>query len=132
MNPVTVLHEQGLKVTPVRKAILQILSGAKRPISCEEIFERLKGRHDLATVYRNLNTFSLKGLVARTDLGGERSCFEIRVGQKHRHHVVCTQCHAVTPISMCGLDPQMKAVKDLGFTKIEHRLEFYGRCKRCS
>lgn len=127
-----ILHDKGLKSTPVRKAILKILTDAKRPISCEEIFDRLKGGHDLATVYRSVNTFSDKGLVTRTDLGGERSCYELGIGHHHRHHVICTQCHTITPIEMCGLDHHMKAVKNLGFTEVRHRLEFYGRCKRCS
>ncbi len=132
MNLDQLLHDKGLKITPTRKAILKILEEADRPISCEEIFEALKERHDLATVYRNLNAFTEKGFVARTDLGGERACYEIKIGQKHRHHVVCTKCHKVTPLTMCGLALHMKAVKDLGFTEVQHRLEFYGHCKKCS
>lgn len=131
MNCDQVLHDRGLRITPIRKAILRILQEAKKPISCEEIFTRLKG-HDLATVYRNVNMFSDKGIVMRTDLGGERSCYELGIGHRHRHHVICTKCQTVTPLTMCGLDHHVKAVKDLGFTEVQHRLEFFGRCKRCS
>lgn len=129
---VGLLHDHGLKVTPVRVTIFKILKSSERPLSCEEIFALMKDPHDLATVYRNLNTFLAKGIVGRTDLGGGPSCFELRLGPQHRHHVVCTECHTVTPITMCGLDHHMKAVKNLGFTEVQHRLEFFGRCKRCS
>lgn len=131
------LREYRLKATPIRQELLKLLKTAAKPLSCEEILEQLQGSKsrkpvNLVTVYRNMNLFAQKGLVTRSDLGGDRSHFEICDRKVHRHLIICTECKQVTSLPMCGLEDHMRRVRQLGFEHVQHRLEFYGVCKKCS
>jgi Fur family transcriptional regulator, ferric uptake regulator len=94
------LKNHGLRRTPARATILQILTRAGRPLSHPEILKRHKGAgsFDRVTVYRTLETLVQAGLLHRiqgTD-GAWRYC-------RHRYdspgkcagnhiHFLCAQC----------------------------------------
>ena len=49
------LREKGLKNTPSRQAVLEVLAHTEEPLSAEEIYRRIlsgDGRVSLSTVYR--------------------------------------------------------------------------------
>ena len=62
--------EYGLKNTPSRQAVLEVLAAAQGPISAEEVYRRILSGGDghppavsLSTVYRTLATLTQKGLL---------------------------------------------------------------------
>jgi Fur family transcriptional regulator, ferric uptake regulator len=59
------LRAHGLRITGARRRVLEALFAAGEPVSAE----RLAGDGDVASVYRNLDTFESVGLVRHVHLG---------------------------------------------------------------
>src|SRR5262245_52036797 len=94
----TVLRRSGLRKTPVRVVVIDLLARSHRPLSVPQILSKLKGV-DTVTVYRTLNTFVRKKLVHRVR-GEDRSWLYAMGGAddvpQHLHpHFVCDNCGKV-------------------------------------
>jgi Fe2+ or Zn2+ uptake regulation protein len=66
------LRKAGLRKTPVRVAVLGVLSRQNRPMNVPQILAKMRGAVDTVTVYRTLHTFVRKKLVHRVR-GEDRS-----------------------------------------------------------
>lgn len=133
------LRSKGLKATPTRLKILNLLAKSKHPLAAKEIFNRLgaapgQGRFDTVTVYRNLTLFENAGLIAPIQLKDGSQAFELTVGANdhHHHHFVCEDCGNIEHLDLCGLDLPTKTLEKRGYKKIHHRLEFFGICPSCA
>ncbi len=133
------LRSKGMKATPTRLKILNLLANSKRPLAAKEIFNRLgaapgQGRFDTVTVYRNLSLFEKAALIASIQLKDGGLAFELTVGgnDHHHHHFVCEDCGTIEHIDLCGLDIPTRTLERRGYKKIHHRLEFFGICPKCA
>jgi Fur family ferric uptake transcriptional regulator len=72
-TPAALLRGAGLRRTPVRIGVLDVLAAAARPIGVAEVLERLPDHTDEVTVYRTLNTFTRERLVHRVRGGDDRT-----------------------------------------------------------
>jgi Fur family transcriptional regulator, ferric uptake regulator len=95
----TSVRAKGLRATPSRLAVLDLLRTAGAPLSHGDVADRLADRPwDRATIYRNLTDLAEAGLVRRTDVGDHVWRFEA-VTAAHapgvHPHFVCTGCGAV-------------------------------------
>lgn len=131
----TLLRDAGLKATPARLAVLNLLSMAKKPLSINDIKQDLK-RHssiDQATIYRIIKALEKKGLIKQVDFQHGHAHYELRT-HDHHHHVVCENCGKVADISKCDTtDIEKQALKISGFSKInDHSLELFGLCNKCA
>src|SRR5829696_280349 len=97
-----VLRAAGLRRTPVRAGVLEVLGAAGGPLAVPQILEHLPADTDAVTVYRTLNTFTRKKLVHR--VRGEDRTWRYALSPKasprlphpHPHpHFVCEACGAV-------------------------------------
>jgi Fur family transcriptional regulator, ferric uptake regulator len=88
----------GLRRTPVRVGVIDVLTKSSRPMSVPQILGRMKGV-DTVTVYRTLNTFVRKKLVHRVrgeDRGWLYAIGNSAVKPQHQHpHFVCDECGKV-------------------------------------
>lgn len=132
------VKEAGLKRTPTREAILRCLIGHHELLRIEEVVAEIQSRKmlqsadcDYSTVYRCLLKFEEAGLAVSTDLGDGVKRFELK-GPHHHHHVVCRVCKKVEPIDDCALTRTETQVQKMGYKQVDHRLEFFGICSRCS
>jgi Fur family transcriptional regulator, ferric uptake regulator len=92
------LRKAGLRRTPVRLGVLELLARSGRPMSVPQILAKLKGV-DTVTVYRTLGTFVGKRLVHRVR-GEDRTWMYAAGGAEgtpqHKHpHFVCDECGKV-------------------------------------
>jgi Fur family ferric uptake transcriptional regulator len=92
------IRARGLRATPSRIAVLELLRAEAAPMSHGDVADRL-GAHawDRATLYRNLTDLVEVGLARRTDVGDHVWRFEA-VTDDHdpaHPHFVCTECGAV-------------------------------------
>lgn len=133
------LRDCGLKNTPSRQAVLEVLAAAPGPVSAEEVYRRIlsgAGEHgrpvSLSTVYRTLATLTEKGLLLRSSGQDGALCYQLR-DSRHRHYLVCTGCGSTVPIRGCPLTALEEALgAETGFAITGHNLELYGLCPRCS
>ena len=92
------LAQQGLRTTPVRLAVLDILADAPRALRALEILEVLRAhrRVNKVTVYRILEDFTRRGLVRKLTLEGRVNHFELACEHHPPHpHFQCHSCHEV-------------------------------------
>lgn len=129
------LRDSGLRATPARIAVLDLLAVARQPSTHQEISERLDSRGiDKSTVFRALNDLTEAGLARRMELGDHVWRYEPTrpagldgvPGPQHPH-LLCVDCGAITCLNED--DVTLKIAKSVGV--IEDVL-LKGHCANCT
>jgi len=94
----SLVRARGLRATPSRLAVLELLRSRAAPMSHGDVADRLASQAwDRATIYRNLIDLAESGLLRRTDVGDHVWRFEA-VTDEHdasHPHFLCTECGTV-------------------------------------
>lgn len=94
------LKERGLRLTPQRRALIELLDGDTSHPRAEDIAARLAERMpgvSLSTVYKALHEFAGAGLVRELDLpGGMR----FDPDPSDHVHVVCERCGRIDDVEL--------------------------------
>ena len=124
------LRAAGLRVTPQRRAILEILEASDRPLSVEDIRQRLGERGSgVPTIYRNLQRFVEKAW-AEPILGPDQTMRFVRCRSGgHHHHLQCEACGRTVEVQACGVETSLHAPS--GFKVTRHHLQLFGLCPDC-
>ena len=126
----------GVRLTPIRRAVLAALYATHRPLGAYDIAEALaEGRGRLApiTIYRALDFLIAQGLVHRL---ASRNAF---VACPHGHasrdlvaFLICEACGGVDELSPAGLRRAVShLLQEQGFEPQLQVLEISGRCAHC-
>jgi Fur family transcriptional regulator, ferric uptake regulator len=106
----------GLRATPARLAILQMLRASPAPLTHAEVTQQVCSLGiDGATVFRNLNGMAQVGLLRRAELGDHVWRFEAIMDRDHdssHPHFLCVDCGAVTCLSEVKLTSGSQRVTD--------------------
>lgn len=123
------------RTTRQQLAILDVLTGAKRFFSAQQIHRILAGKNQevaLATVYRTLKTLSELGDVDVIFNEGE-SRYRRCKSAEHHHHLVCTGCGMGVEIENPDLETWAAGVGAAHqFQSVAHTVELYGVCRKCA
>jgi len=132
------LKEFGLKKTPVRLGVLEILSNSDRPLDVLEMLEKLPAPTEPVTVYRTINTFVEKKIIHR--IRSEDRSWRYAIGHHskapdHQHaHFVCDACGKVECI-----DEDKAPVKTAeyptpppGYRVSYPEILLHGTCAKCN
>ncbi len=129
------LRSQGLKSTPARIAILDVLSRVQTPLTVEQIGEKLKKFClDTVTLYRAAKQLTEAGLLRHVDFRHGHAHYELKDQVHDHHHIICTKCHTVEDFTGCDFSDLVKRARSQTkkFRIIhEHSLELFGICKKC-
>jgi Fe2+ or Zn2+ uptake regulation protein len=133
------LRATGQRYTRSRRAVIDVLVAAQRPLTLPEI---LAGDPDLAqsSAYRNLSELVDAGVVRRIITSDEYSHFELaeHLTGDHHHHLICSGCGAVSDFTVPSeledlIDRASASVaRKLRFDVDHHRLDLVGRCATCA
>ncbi len=127
------LREKGLKVTPQRIAVYNMLCHSMEHPNAEMIYKTLEPTNptmSLATVYKTLDFFKHLGLVQELNVGEPSSRYDAVV-QCHPH-TVCKVCGRVEDLRIEALtEVTKKLVPDLDFDIECEQLILYGICGKC-
>jgi Fe2+ or Zn2+ uptake regulation protein len=126
----------GLKATPKRIAILEILSAEFAYLCPEEIWKKMQARFKrigLPTVYRNLEELSQGGVIMKIIHPDRKLYYYFCENSHHHHHFVCISCRKVQDLEFCGEEQIIKEVEDtLKGKVVSHLFQVYGLCWECS
>ncbi|NTU93690.1 MAG: transcriptional repressor [Chlorobiaceae bacterium] len=129
------LRESGLKLTPRRKAIIDLFAGHEGRLSPREVQSLLSTTVDrcgLPGVYRNLEALADCGVLFRVaGFGRERSyafCAHGDHADEHHHHIVCVSCGRSAVVEECGYRAGMMIG---GFRLVDHVVQLQGLCDGC-
>ncbi|MEA4972540.1 MAG: Fur family transcriptional regulator [Candidatus Metalachnospira sp.] len=130
------LRSKGLKVTPQRIAIMNMLMNTKAHPSAEVIFKTLEPTHptmSLATVYKTLDSFNEAELIQVLSIDGESLHYDFNTA--FHPHFICKQCNSVKDVEV-DISDEMDSIVDkineaTDFKINKEQLFFYGTCDEC-
>jgi Fur family transcriptional regulator, ferric uptake regulator len=133
MSCVKTLKEKGLKLTPQRLLIADIIHDARGHITAGEIIERVQEQMpgvNKTTVYRTLDILEEAGCVYKTEQGNEFIYHHDHEG--HHHHLTCTKCGKTINMDEDVFALVQKSVlKKYGFQADFRHLIVNGLCNDC-
>ncbi|GAB4010361.1 MAG: Fur family transcriptional regulator [Bdellovibrio sp.] len=126
------LQKHHLSVTRARVDIITFMEKNHGPFSVEDLMNQIAGNYDRATLYRNMKSLQECGLVKEVNLGEGFTRYEFVGGHHHHHHhIICRVCQKIKTLDLCFIEKFNQTIKKLGFSDIEHQLEFVGTCSEC-
>ena len=129
------LRDHNLPVTAQRSAIAEVVLGAGRHLSAEEVAHELARRGapaGTATVYRTLELLVRSGLAVERDFGEGFKRYEPAGAAPHHEHLLCTACGRVTEFRDERLERMTTLTAEAhGYARERHRLVIYGVCSAC-
>ncbi len=127
------LKERGLKVTPQRLAIIEVLI-EKRDFhpGARLIYKEAKKKKkslSLSATYATLNELSRHGIIKTLQFDRMENRYE---GNLEEHiNLICERCKKIQDYKVSiGVD-QKEVAKKTGFSITDTRLEYYGYCREC-
>ena len=126
------LRKLGLRVTPQRIAIFDLLQGDSTHPSAEEMYRRLSRKYpgmSFATVYNTLSKLVRAGEIQELDIDPDRKRFD-PCARRH-YHFYCRVCGRVYDVEYDFSLPSN--MKKMGGHLVEAvQLNFKGVCKICA
>ena len=124
----------GRRLTPQRVLVARALADARRALSAQELYERLRASHPRlgrATVFRALEAQVQDGMARRLERSGHVSVYVACDGE-HHHHLVCERCERVEDLDEKLLQPLLRSVDSRYDFQVDHTaLDIYGLCASC-
>jgi Fe2+ or Zn2+ uptake regulation protein len=131
------LRDDGQRYTGNRRALIEVLEGAERPLTIAEIIRQRPLAQ--SSVYRNLTVLENAKVVHRVTSTDEFARYELAedLTEHHHHHLICSACGSVADFTVSAqlertLERAMEGVEaDSGFRPEHHRLDLVGVCGDC-
>lgn len=130
----TRLREEGRRVTPQRRVIIQVLMEDGSHLTADQVLRR--ARRELpeispATVYNTLHELAQLGLLKELDLGLGLQERRYDLATEDHDHLVCLRCGRVEDVPRRhGLEASLSHSHD--FDVIDRRVIYLGYCPKCA
>jgi len=115
-----IIEEKNLKSTHARRELLEIFSQENKPLSFEDVKDRL--HMDKATFYRNVAKFEHELILSSFEANDKKKYYEL--AHAPHAHFICTVCNSI------------ECLKELPSFKLDgysiDTMIFKGTCKACS
>jgi len=131
------IETQGQRQTRAKNQIadrLSELAAEQTDFTVEELWRDLRrvnphiGR---ATVFRVVERLVNVGLLNRIDFSDGSHTYRA-CGERHHHHLTCTQCHRVVDIDVCLPHEMLDQIgQQTDFLIAGHSLTIFGLCTEC-
>jgi Fe2+ or Zn2+ uptake regulation protein len=126
-------NQKGLKITPQRRLIFELLTEDESHPTAEELYQRVISQMpdvSQTTVYNTLHEL--------VELG-ELSCVEnlsqagarFDTNTRPHHHLFCMHCHTLIDIEKDFPDLKLTLEEAKGYQIVKNQVTFYGICHKC-
>ncbi len=133
MSCIATLREKGLKLTPQRILIADIIHDAKGHLTAGEIIGHVQAKMpgvNKSTIYRTLDILEEAGCVYKSELDNEFIYHHDDEG--HHHHLKCHQCGKTVDCDEAILAPlQRSLMKKYNFRADFKHMVMSGICGEC-
>ncbi|MCU1457043.1 MAG: ferric uptake regulator, Fur family [Actinomycetia bacterium] len=123
------IRGRGARITPVRRAVLNVLAETHEHLNAEEIAGLVQADHPdvhVSTIYRNLDALEQLGVVEHTHLGHQPAVYHVG---EHHQHLVCEVCGRVIDVPITILDQLADTTRaHYGFVLHPGHFALMGRC----
>lgn len=131
------LHNPGMRLTPIRAKVYNLISKSTKPKGAYALLEQLKKNNPGAappTVYRALDYLVEKGLVHRVEkLNAYVAChYPYAKADETAQFLICTKCGTTEEIEHRSLGKKvLQEAEEKGFIVNQTILEMVGICADC-
>lgn len=132
------LRQQGYRITPQRKQILELFYDLPEGthLSAEELLQKLQEHNiqaSLATLYRTLKLLTSMGLLRELDFAEDHKHYELATGKtSQHHHIICVNCNKTIEIEDDSLyELGQKLAKEYRLKLIDVQFKLFGVCESC-
>ena len=132
-------HERGLRLTPIRARVLELIAAAGKPVKAYELLELVRAQKGVGadappTVYRALDFLMANGFVHKLEsVNAFVACHHPNSDQHSVPFLICDRCHSAVELEDREVVAQLEArAKALGFQPQAQTLEVHGLCARCA
>lgn len=129
------LLQQGLRPTPVRLAVLEVLGASPQALRAGEILELIRARRKVnkVTVYRILEDFTRRGMVRRLPLEGRVCHYELACEHHPPHpHFQCQICREIQCLEPVSLGRMWSELRGPVGNRADHiDIRVAGLCHKC-
>ncbi len=128
-------RERGLRLTPLRKEVLELLAIEHKPVKAYDLLDRLREKHGNAappTIYRALDFLLENGFIHKLEsINAFVSCHH--PAEAHQvPFLICDVCSSAQEVCDERVAELIKAqARSLGFRPQAQTIEVHGVCKRC-
>ncbi|WP_414649605.1 transcriptional repressor [Dyella sp.] len=128
-------EERGLRLTPLRKEVLELIAAAGKPVKAYDLLDQLRERHGNAappTVYRALDFLLENGFIHKLEsINAFVSCHH--PAEAHQvPFLICDVCSSAQEVCDERVAELIEAqAKVFGFRPQAQTLEVHGVCKQC-
>ncbi len=128
-----IFQENGLKLTPQRLAVFDILNGNMSHPTADDVFNEIKKDYptiSFTTVYNILK--SIKEVGGLQELSVDVQCKHFDPDTSNHHHVMCTKCNKIIDV-IKDYTSALQLPKEVteSFNIKSFQVNFYGRCEDC-
>jgi len=128
------LQSSGYRITPSRKAVVEILAESDRALNPSQIFIMAQARCKslgLVSVYRTLEKLEELGLACRVHQ--ETGCHAyVPAPSGHEHLLICIRCNRAEYFTGDNLSEWFTQIGDeRGYHIVDHWLQLFGLCSEC-
>ena len=130
---VELFRQRGLRITPQRRRIFDLLVGNASHPTAEEVYQRVhQTMPDISrmTVYNTLHELVSMGELAEVEEAvAEGTRYDTNAAS--HHHLFCLRCHAIVDIAhdFGGLDMALSEAS--GYQIVRRQVTLYGYCPSC-
>lgn len=130
------IREAGLRATPARISVLQVIFATSSPLTHAELVDQLSSNgSDASTIFRALNDMTDAELFRRLDLGDHVWRYEMA----NRHddtptphpHFLCLDCGEITCLEPVDIRPLTKENRELKKVGKVTEVLLKGSCANC-
>ncbi|RYZ72361.1 MAG: transcriptional repressor [Lysobacteraceae bacterium] len=132
-------QERGLRLTPIRGRVLELIAAAGKPVKAYELLELVREKKGVGadappTVYRALDFLMANGFVHKLEsVNAFVACHHPNSDQHSVPFLICDRCHSAVELEDREVVQQLEArAKALGFQPQAQTLEVHGLCARCA
>lgn len=128
------VRKSGLKVTSIRKNILQIFDLTKSPISAGDLLNKITANK--TSVYRELETLTKEKFISPITLEDGIKRYELS-SKVHHHHFICVKCKSILEFKISRELEKAESKQEKLFTSkkglvvLNHNFEYMGLCQNC-
>lgn len=125
--------DHGLAATHQRQVLYEVMQTMPGHPSPEEVYARVRKRIpaiSLATVYKNIHLFVERGVLKEVSM--HHGSLRVELNSHLHHHMVCSQCKAITDIDEkdLGALPTLQKLPG-GFRAERYAIDVIGICAAC-
>jgi Fur family transcriptional regulator, ferric uptake regulator len=129
------LHARGLRWTPQRRVLVEVLSKTDGHVTGSELVERCRAVDPAtipSTVYRTLDVLEELGLVRHGHGADGREEFHVLPDAEHGH-LHCGRCGSTSELTAAEADRLLAALRtERGFVADLSHVTIVGRCAGCA